>query len=80
MKKYMVIEKYRPGCFAAICKRYSARGRMLPKGLYFLNSWVSKDKDICFQLMEANDSDLFVKWFKRWEDLIDFERFPLDGG
>jgi hypothetical protein len=78
MKKFMIIEKYKPGCFEAIYERYNLKGRMLPKGLHYLNSWVNKDNNICFQLMESNNPGLFSKWFSNWEDLIDFEIFPID--
>jgi len=78
MKKYMVIEKYKLGCYKAIYERYNLKGRMFPEGLHYLNSWVNKDKNICFQLMESIDPELFPKWFKNWEDLIDFEICPID--
>ena len=79
MKKYMVIEKFKPGCFEAIYSRFNEKGRMLPEGLYYLHSWVNKDNNICFQLMETNDESLFTKWIDKWKDLIDFEIFPIDG-
>ena len=78
MKKYMVVEKYKKGCFKKIYERYNSKGRMLPEGLAYLNSWVNKEKNICFQLMESNDTKLFYKWFKNWEDLIDFELYPIE--
>jgi len=55
MKKYMVVENYKEGCFEKIYERYHTKGRLFPEGLHFLNSWVNKEKNICFQLMEAND-------------------------
>ena len=78
MKKFMVIEKYKPGSFEAIYERHNLKGRMLPKGLHYLNSWINKDNNICFQLMESNNPELFSKWFSNWEDLIDFEIYPID--
>lgn len=51
---------------------------MLSEGLTYLNSWVNKENSICFQLMEANETELFYKWFKNWEDLVDFELYPID--
>lgn len=78
MKKYMVVENYKEGCFEKIYERYNAKGRLFPIGLHFLNSWVNKDKNICFQLMESNDPDLFSEWFERWNDLVDFELYPID--
>ena len=78
MKKYMVVEKYKEGCFEKIYERYNSKGRLFPEGLTYLNSWVNKEKNICFQLMESNDPELFYKWFKNWEDLVDFELYPID--
>ena len=78
MKKYMVIEKYKPGCFEAIYERYHVKGRLFPEGLHYLNSWVCKEQNICFQLMESNHLELFSRWFKNWEDFIDFELYPID--
>ena len=78
MKKFMIIEKYKPGCFETIYERYNLKGRMLPKGLHYLNSWLNKDNNICFQLMESKNPELFSKWFSNWEDLIDFEIYPID--
>ncbi|TKB24655.1 DUF3303 domain-containing protein [Desulfopila sp. IMCC35006] len=78
MKKYMVVENYKKGCYEKIYERYHVQGRLLPDGLHFLNSWVNKDQSICFQLMEANDSELFSEWFRKWDDLVDFELYPID--
>ena len=78
MKKYMVVEKYKKGCFNKIYERYNSQGRLLPEGLHFLNSWVNKDNNVCFQLMESNDPTLFSLWFKEWDDLIRFDLFPID--
>jgi hypothetical protein len=73
MTKYMVIEKYRKGCFDKIYKRFHSSGRMLPEGLSFIESWLEKDGKRCFQLMETENYDLFHQWIKNWADLVDFE-------
>ena len=78
MKKYMVVEKYKIGCFDKVYERYNNKGRMFPEGLYFLNSWVNQDNAICFQLMESNSEGLFYEWFQNWNDLIDFDLYPID--
>jgi len=59
MKLYMVIEHFAPGAKEKIYERFHRKGRMLPEGLHYLNSWLEKDGDRCFQLMETNDSRLF---------------------
>jgi Protein of unknown function (DUF3303) len=78
MKKYMVIERFKPGCLDTVYDRYHRLGRMLPDGVYYLNSWLSRDANICFQLMEAEAASHFHSWFDRWSDLVDFEIFEID--
>ena len=46
---------------------------MLPEGLTYLNSWLEKDGDRCFQLMETNDPSLFQVWLENWKDLVGIE-------
>jgi hypothetical protein len=69
MKQYMVIETFSPDCKDKIYERFHTMGRMLPDGLNYLNSWLEKDGDRCFQLMETNDHALFHVWFENWRDL-----------
>ncbi len=51
------------------------RGRMLPEGLRYIDSWIVEDDrlDTCFQLMETNDPSLFDVWGANWSDLGEFE-------
>ena len=44
MKLYMVIEHFAPGAKAKIYERFHRKGRMLPEGLYYLNSWLEKGR------------------------------------
>ena len=78
MKKYMVVEKFKPNCYEKNNKLWNRKGRMLPEGLYYLNSWVNKEKKICFQLMETNKPELFDEWTNKWNEFTDFEIFPID--
>ena len=78
MKKYMVIEKFKPGLMEKAYDLFHRDGRKLPEGLFYLNSWVNSEHNICFQLMETNDEHLFQEWFKRWEKYVDFELYPID--
>lgn len=78
MKSYMIIERFKDGCMDAAYDRFHAQGRLLPDGLNYLNSWLNKEHSVCFQLMETNDATLFDVWFARWNDLVDFEIYPLD--
>lgn len=60
-----------------VYRRVQEKGRMLPDGLNYLNSWVATDFDRCFQLMETENPALFRKWVDRWEDLVEFEVIPV---
>jgi Protein of unknown function (DUF3303) len=77
MQQYMVVERFKPGAGKVVYERFHERGRMLPAGLFFENSWVDQELTICFQLMRTNDRTLLEKWFQNWADLIDFEVIPL---
>jgi Domain of unknown function (DUF3303) len=78
MKQYMVIESFLPECKSKIYGRFHSQGRMLPEGLVYLDSWLEKDGDRCFQLMETNDPKLFKVWTDKWSDLVNFEVVEID--
>jgi hypothetical protein len=70
---YMVIERFRNHDAAAVYRRFREKGRMLPNGLKYIDSWVETNFDRCFQLMECDDAQLFQQWIANWHDLVDFE-------
>ena len=72
---FMVIERFKDR--DAVYKRYRERGRMLPEGLKYVDSWVQPDFDRCFQLMECDDPKLFSEWTSHWLDLVEFEIVPV---
>jgi hypothetical protein len=72
---YMVIEHY-PSGPEPVYRRAAKRGRMLPAGLTYVDSWVTGD-DRCFQLMETENRHLFEPWVAAWADLCDFEIVPV---
>lgn len=74
---FMVIERFRGGDAAAVYRRFRERGRMLPDGLRYLESWTGSDFGRCFQLMECDDPRLFDEWTARWHDLVEFEVTPV---
>jgi hypothetical protein len=69
----MVVEKFRDQNATQVYRRAQEKGRMLPDGLHYVDSWVSSDFDRCFQLMKTEDPKLFHIWIEKWEDLVDFE-------
>lgn len=74
----MVLETFRPGCKAAVYERFREKGRMLPDGLRYLDSWLEKNGDRCFQLMETESPALFEQWMAAWNDLVSFEVIALE--
>lgn len=77
MKQYMVIESFLPGCKEKVYERFHQKRRMLPEGLAYVNSWLEKDGDRCFQLMETDDPSLFQVWLEQWKDLVAMEVVEL---
>ena len=61
----------------AVYRRFRERGRMLPAGLEYVDSWTADTFDRCFQLMECEDTRLLAEWVARWEDLVEFEIVPV---
>jgi hypothetical protein len=58
--------------------RAAERGRMLPEGLVYVDSWIDeRTLDRCFQLMETDDPRLFDAWIAQWADLVEFEIVPV---
>ena len=74
---FMVIEHFRNGDAAAVYQRYRERGRMMPEGLEYVDSWVESSLGRCFQLMRCDDPKLFQAWTSQWEDLVEFEIVPV---
>ena len=69
----MVIETYRHGA-APVYERAAKRGRMLPAGLEYVDSWVDeRSLARCFQLMRTDEPALFDEWIAAWDDLAEFE-------
>ncbi len=74
---FMVIKRFKNRDARAVYNRSRERGRMLPEGLKYVESWVEANFDRCFQLMECEDLKLFQQWFFQWQDLVDFEIVPV---
>ena len=73
----MVIEHFAPGAKDKVYERFQKKGRMLPDGLLYIESWLEANGDRCFQLMETNDTSLFDRWTENWTDLVRFEIVEL---
>ena len=73
--RFMVVEHLNDA--DAVYQRLAERGRMLPDGVSYLDSWVSVDRGQCFQLMEASNAGALAPWIAAWDDLADFEVVPV---
>ncbi len=70
---YMITERFHPGKVKALYQRFAEKGRMLPEGVEYVNSWVSEDLNICWQIMTSRDRFLLDQWISQWSDLASFE-------
>lgn len=71
----MVIERFKNA--EAVYQRFREKGRMLPAGLDYVESWTTTDFGRCFQLMECEQPELFDEWISHWQDLVEFEVVPV---
>jgi len=69
--RFMVIERFRDA--ASVYRRFAERGRMIPEGVRYLDSWVAADGSHCYQLMECDAEADLQPWLDAWADLVDFE-------
>jgi hypothetical protein len=72
----MVVEEFVHGA-RPVYERARDRGRLLPDGLEYVDSWVAEELGRCFQLMETDDPALIDRWIAEWDDLVRFEVVPL---
>jgi hypothetical protein len=72
----MVVEEFVQGA-RAVYERAAERGRMLPPGLEYVDSWIDASLERCFQLMETDDPALIDDWIAKWSDLARFEVVPV---
>jgi Domain of unknown function (DUF3303) len=74
-KLYMVVEHFKDA--RAIYRRFRERGRLAPEGLRYVSSWVDERVERCYQLMETDDPGLLDQWMANWNDLTEFEVYPV---
>ena len=74
---FMVIETFDKADMAPVYQRLREKGRVLPDGVRFVDSWVEVNFHRCFQLMECDDAVAFQKWILEWRDLAEFEVIPV---
>ena len=63
---FMVIERFESDDMVPIYERIEQRGRQLPEGLTYVDSWIEVNFSRCFQLMECADARLLQEWVLAW--------------
>lgn len=76
-RRYMIVERFRNNDPVPVYRRFRDRGRMAPEGLAYIASWVDERLERCYQLMETADPALLEKWMANWQDLVEFEVYPV---
>ena len=75
---FMVIERFADNDMVPVYARLRERGRMLPEGLRYIDSWVEPNFGRCFQLMECDDARLLQEWALQWRGTgASFEFVPV---
>ena len=74
---YLIIEKFKANKRKELYLEFKHRGRRIPDGLNYINSWVDKDLKCCYQLMETSKESLLHNWISQWEDYADFKIVPV---
>ena len=72
----MVVEQFVQGA-CPVYERAAEKGRMLPDGLVYVDSWIDESLERCYQLMETEDPGLFDEWIASWSDIGEFEVVPV---
>ena len=74
---YMIIERFHERKLRSVYERLDEKGRMMPDGLTYVNSWVTEDLSICYQVIESITPEKVHEWTSHWNDLVDFEIIPV---
>jgi hypothetical protein len=74
---YMIVEHFRNQDPVPVYRRFRERGRLAPEGLHYVSSWVDDKLERCFQLMETEEPKLLDEWIAHWNDIVDFEVYPV---
>jgi len=73
----MIIETFHSNEVKQLYKRFEEKGRQLPEGVHYINSWINEDVTICYQVMESDTLEKINDWIQRWDDLSDFKVIPV---
>ena len=75
---FMVIERFKDSDMVPVYRRLREKGRMIPEGLKYVDSWIEPNFSRCFQLMECDDLRLLQQWILEWRGSgTSFEIVPV---
>jgi len=75
---FMVIERFENDDMVPVYRLAREKGRQLPDGLEYVDSWVAADFSRCFQLMRCEDAALLQQWVLAWRGTgVRFEIVPV---
>ena len=75
---FMVIERFAGNDMVPVYARLRERGRQLPEGLRYVDSWIEPNFSRCFQVMECDDARLLQQWALQWRGTgVSFEFIPV---
>ena len=74
---YMIIENFHPEKGKQLYARLEEKGRQLPAGVTYMDSWIDTGLTTCFQLMESEELSAIQAWVQLWNDLADFSIIPV---
>ena len=73
----MIIEHFKNRDPVPVYRRFRDRGRLAPESLQYVSSWVDEKLERCFQLMETENRTSLEEWLANWNDLVEFEVYPV---
>ena len=75
---FMVIERFKDSDMIPVYRRLKEKGRMLPEGLKYIDSWIEPNFSRCFQVMECDDLRRLQEWILQWRGSgTSFEIVPV---
>ena len=75
--QYLIIEHFKKDKTLELYQRFHEKGRMLPDGVKYINSWIDEKVETCYQIMESESLEKLKTWIAKWDDLADFEIIPV---
>jgi hypothetical protein len=74
---YMIVEHFKDKDAVPVYRRFRDHGRLAPEGLVYISSWVDRQFERCYQVMEAENPELIAEWIANWSDLVEFVVYPV---